>query len=134
MKTKEFMPEKEVILEEDFSYTSDERRTTNDEKVSVTRYKSKEVIIEARVNAPKFLVLSDTYYPGWKASVDEKPSKIYRADYILRAVYLEPGKHIVRFTYDPFSFKIGTIITLFIIFVLVYVMFFRHPGVIRHIE
>jgi len=56
--------------------------------------------------------LSDTYYPGWKVYIDKKPGKIYRADYILRAVYLEPGKHIVKFRYGPFSFKIGFMITL----------------------
>ena len=70
-------------------------------------------------------MLSDTYYPGWRASVDEKPCKIYRADYVLRAVYLEPGKHIVKFTYDPFSFKIGMIVTLGTIFIIALIFITR---------
>jgi len=140
MKTKEFMPEKEVILEEvlDSAFRasfeqyslSDRResrakRVSREESVSILKYKPNYVEIEAEMSAPGFLVLSDTYYPGWKASVDEKPSKIYRADYILRAVYLAPGKHIVKFTYDPFSFKIGSMITLATIGILLALWIFR---------
>jgi len=124
LKSKDFEPKKEVVLEEDFSYTSDDqkeplgfardklRRRSSDEKAVVLKYAANEIILEAETNMPRFLVLSDTWYPGWKAYVDDKPGKIYRADYILRSVHLESGKHIVRFTYDPFSFKIGAIITL----------------------
>jgi uncharacterized membrane protein YfhO len=125
LKSKDFEPEKEVILEEDFSYTSDERRTTNDKKAVVSKYAASEIIIEAETSAPRFLVLSDTYYPGWKAYVNGKIDKIYRADYILRAVYLTPGRHIVKFTYDPFSFRIGAMITLATIGVLSGLWIFR---------
>ena len=82
----------------------------------ILKYEPSYVEIEAHIDAPGFLVLSDTYYPGWKAHVDGKLSRIYRADYTLRAVYLEPGKHIVKFIYDPFSFKIGAAITLVTLF------------------
>ena len=80
--------------------------------MNILKYKPNYVEIEAEMSVPGFLVLGDTYYPGWKVYVDGKQDKIYRADYILRAVYLMPGKHIVKFTYEPFSFKIGVIITL----------------------
>jgi hypothetical protein len=40
-----------------------------------------------------FLVLSDTYFPGWKAYLDGKPVKIFRANYSFRAVFIPPGKH-----------------------------------------
>ena len=126
MKSKEFNPSGEVILEEvlDFPPTADRSNNTarssapllqyssSEQSASILKYKPNYIEIEAITNESKFLVLSDTYYPGWRASVDEKPCKIYRADYVLRAVYLEPGKHIVKFTYDPFSFKIGMIVTL----------------------
>jgi len=132
MKSKDFKPNREVILEEDLPFTSYELRVTSYKSVVISKYEPGYVEIEAETGVPRFLVLSDTYYPGWKVYVDGKKDKIYRADYILRAVYLRPGKHIVKFTYDPFSFKIGAIITLVTIFVLVYAMFFRHLGVIRH--
>ena len=139
MKSEEFIPEKEVILEEVLDSSFDKLRTrsnniarsfapllqyssservSREESVSVLKYEPSYVEIEAVVDESKFLILSDTYYPGWKAHVDGKLDKIYRADYILRAVYLKPGKHIVKFTYDPFSFKMGAIITLGTIFVI----------------
>jgi len=114
LKSRDFKPEKEVILEDDYQLSAVSFQLSAvsfQEGVSILKYDPGEVIIEAKIDAPRFLVLSDTWYPGWKAYVDGKLDKIYRADYILRAVYLQKGKHIVRFTYDPFSFKIGCIIT-----------------------
>ncbi len=112
LKSKDFDPSKEVILEEAFGSTIYDIRYTIYEKANIIQYTPNKVTIEAQVSTPKFLVLSDSYYPGWKAYVDGRRAKIYRADYTLRAVHLKPGKHIVTFTYDPFSFKIGMIITL----------------------
>lgn len=127
LKTKDFDPAKEIILEEDFSFTSPRttrvqgshesppqgyRAVTSPETVDILKYSPNEIILEARVNESKFLIISDSYYPGWKVFVDGKRDKIYRADYILRAVHLGPGKHIIKFTYDPLSFKIGAIVTL----------------------
>ena len=69
--------------------------------------------LDLQVNAVEnsLLVLSDTYYPGWKAFVDGKETKIYRADYTFRAIPLSAGTHQVEFVYDPLSFKIGALFT-----------------------
>lgn len=83
-------------------------------------------VIELAVNAEQdgYLFLSDTYYPGWRAFVDGKETKIYRADYAFRAVPIPSGKHTVRFIYDPISFKIG-VITSFIGLVLVLLLIIK---------
>jgi len=57
------------------------------------------------------LVLSDTYYPGWKVFVDGSPEKIYQANYTFRAIPLSAGIHQVKFVYDPVSFKLGAGVT-----------------------
>ncbi|RKY71728.1 MAG: hypothetical protein DRP97_01650 [Candidatus Latescibacterota bacterium] len=58
------------------------------------------------------LVLSEVYYPaGWKAFVDDAPTKIYRTNYALRSVVVPPGRHTVRFEFAPKSFKLGVAIT-----------------------
>jgi uncharacterized membrane protein YfhO len=57
------------------------------------------------------LVLSDTYYPGWKAYLDGNPVKIFRANYNFRAVSVPPGKHEVKFVYNPISVKLGVLVT-----------------------
>ena len=54
-----------------------------------------------------FLVLSEKYYPGWKAYVDGKSEKIYKANSIMRAVYLWKGNHTIKFVFDPLAYKVG---------------------------
>jgi uncharacterized membrane protein YfhO len=62
--------------------------------------------------ADGFLVLSDTYYPGWQVFVDGEEAKIYQADYLFRAVPLKQGEHVVEFRYSPSSFRTGLAISL----------------------
>ena len=114
LKDKAFDPEKEVILEEPVKGFSDPGTVSGGrERVTISRYTPNEVVIEATVTAPRFLILADTYYPGWKVTVDGKKAKIYRANFMLRAVYLSsPGAHVVRYRYDPLSFKVGVAISL----------------------
>lgn len=122
LKSKEFDPEKEVILEEACRAAAEgpqAKASLHQERADILRYQSNEVIIRAETKSPKFLVLSDTYYPGWRVYVDGVRDKIYRADYILRAVYLMPGEHIIRFIYRPFSFIIGVVISLGTVLVIV---------------
>src|SRR5262249_32023527 len=54
-----------------------------------------------------FLVLSDTYYPGWQADVDGAPAKIYKADIAFRAVRVPPGRHLVRYVFAPTSCRLS---------------------------
>ncbi len=76
------------------------------------------------VDHPSFLVFSEIYYPGWKVFVDGKESQIYRADYILRAVRLPAGLHIIEMYYSPWTFWLGlwisTITLLLIIFLFIW--------------
>jgi uncharacterized membrane protein YfhO len=58
------------------------------------------------------LVLADVYYPGWKAFVDGKAARIYRPNYVVRAVSVPRGRHLEEFRYEPLSCKIGAIISL----------------------
>jgi hypothetical protein len=68
--------------------------------------------LQVKVAGDNLLVLSDTYYPGWKAFVNGKKTKIYRADYNFRAIPLTAGTHRVEFVYDPISFELGAGATL----------------------
>jgi len=80
--------------------------------VRIVRYHPNQVEIETQTEQAGFLVLSDTYYPGWRAFVDGQPNEIYRANYLFRAIYLPSGRHKVEFKYEPLSFQIGAVITL----------------------
>ena len=62
--------------------------------------------------APGFLILSDTFFPGWTASVDGQPREILRANVAFRAVPVTPADHSVEFRYAPLSFRLGGIASL----------------------
>jgi hypothetical protein len=83
------------------------------DKVEFIREKNNELHLRVKAKEDKILVLSDTHYPGWKVFVDGRREKIYRANYNFRAVPLKAGEHEVRFIYDPASFKIGALVSIF---------------------
>lgn len=112
MQNENFDPKRVVILEEEPKLVDGGGFVVSGkESCEIISYKPEEVIIETEANKPKWLVLSDTYYPGWKVFVDSRQDKIFKADYFLRAVYLTPGKHKIRFVYNPMSFKIGVLVS-----------------------
>jgi hypothetical protein len=59
-----------------------------------------------------YLVLADTFYPGWRARVDGAEAPLYRANHVMRAVPIGPGTHRVTFTYRPTPFWVGLGISL----------------------
>ena len=72
-----------------------------------------EVRVQAHMIEPGFLVLTDTYHPDWRAYVDGKPASIYETDYLFRSVFLEAGRHEVRFVFRPVAFYLGCLSSLF---------------------
>jgi hypothetical protein len=82
------------------------------QKVEIISESNNGLGLQVKAAEDSLLVLSDTYYPGWKAFVDGKETKIYRADYTFRAIPLNAGTHRVEFVYDPMSFKLGAGVTI----------------------
>ncbi len=70
------------------------------------------VTIRAASFTAGYLILADTYYPGWRASIDGRPVPIELANTTLRAVKLPAGDHVIEFRYEPDSVTIGAAITL----------------------
>ncbi len=86
------------------------------------------------VNAPAegLLIISENFYPGWRATVDGEPVEILRADYTLRAIPVRAGQHRIEMWYEPLSFKIGGVISGMTVLVCVGAMvFWRGANVIR---
>jgi hypothetical protein len=75
----------------------------------IVAYAANRVTIETTAPDGGFLVLTDQYYPGWRAFVDGSPLPIYRTDYLFRGVRIPPGTHRVEFTYRPTSFYLGAL-------------------------
>lgn len=78
----------------------------------ISYYSANDVTVETDTKKTGLLFLSDNYYPGWQATVDNKPEAIMLADYSFRAVEVTAGKHIVHFSYRPMSFYIGALFSL----------------------
>jgi Bacterial membrane protein YfhO len=70
------------------------------------------LVVETNAPAPAYLVVSDSFDPGWSATVDGQASTIYPAYCAFRAVYLSQGKHNVVFNYSPAGFNLGLMISL----------------------
>ncbi len=119
MEEESFVPDREVILSSDTAWpASAEGPTVTSEsqagkdQVSILSYEPEQVSMVARLESQGYLVLTDAYYPGWRALVDGQPAEILRADYYFRAVCLPQGKHVVEFIYDPVPFRIGLVVSL----------------------
>jgi O-antigen/teichoic acid export membrane protein len=85
----------------------------------VTSYTNNEVSIDASIDESSWLVLADSYFPGWKAFVRpqdageeaEAEIEIHRVDGTFRGVMLEPGDWTVRFKYSPDTVKVGAFVS-----------------------
>jgi len=75
--------------------------------VEFLSYGPREVHLRVNPPRPAWLVLSDTYYPGWRAEVNGVPQPIYRANVSVRAIALDGGPADVVFRYAPSSFRNG---------------------------
>lgn len=114
LKSETFSSKQAVILEEKVKELSFKEETDSlVSEVQILSYQQSKVKVHLKINSGGFLVLSDTYYPGWKAYIDNRPVKIYRANYLFRAVYIEkPGDYTIEFIYSPFSFRLGAVISV----------------------
>jgi hypothetical protein len=107
-----FDPRAEVLLSRSPSLIpSADASPAGGEQPSVSREGPNRVTIEVNMAEAGYLVLTDTYYPGWQATADGEPREILVANHAFRAVGLEEGEHTVVFEYKPLSFRLGAWLT-----------------------
>lgn len=80
--------------------------------VKIMSIENRRVLLAAESSTGGFLVLSDLFYPGWKAIVDGQPQEILRTNYVLRGLELKAGKHSIEFRYEPIYLYIGAVVSL----------------------
>lgn len=81
--------------------------------ISLAKYTPEYIEYDAECSKPGTVIFSEIFYPhGWKAIVDGKPADLYRANYMLRAMNLEPGKHHIRLEFRPESVAKGNTISM----------------------
>lgn len=79
--------------------------------LSIIEESANRVIVSLAPHEGGWLVLADTWYPGWHAYAGDKELTIYPADGIFRAVYVEAGLSSVEFRYEPITFYAGLAIS-----------------------
>jgi len=105
-----FDPTAEVLLEHPVS--SSQYPISNVQYQVTLQDAPNRVTIHAVLDTPGYLVLADTWYPGWQATVDGEPAEVLQANYAFRAVYLAAGEHTVEMDYQPTSVLVGEAVSL----------------------
>jgi hypothetical protein len=70
--------------------------------------------VQLSIDAPKgtWLVLADSWYPGWRLFIDSEPSEMFPAFVAFRGAWIPPGDHEVELSYLPVSFYSGAMLSL----------------------
>jgi hypothetical protein len=76
-------------------------------RARMVSYERERVVVETASARRNLLVLTDTYFPGWEATVDGSQARVRRVDYLLRGVSVPAGRHRVEFRYEPVSWRVG---------------------------
>ena len=81
--------------------------------VEIVAYRSNRIELRANLASDAWVVLTDTFYPGWKAMIDDQfEAVIIPANYAFRAIYVPQGVHKIVFQYRPKFFAASIIIAL----------------------
>jgi len=119
---KRFKPKDVVLLEEAPNFPS----IDSGGEVGLIKETNNRLLLRVKLDHDGVLVLTDSYFPGWRVLVNQKREKILRANYNFKAVALKAGINNIEFVYAPFSFKLGLLISLLgIIFLIWRLCFYR---------
>jgi len=127
LKNPDFNLRQNVILEEKLSNESiNKLKLSKDNKINnanIISYEANNVLIKTSNSDASILILTDVYYPGWKAFIDGTETKIYRADGLVKAIFVPEGEHTIEFVYLPESYNTGITISIITVLILVAIYF-----------
>ncbi|MGH9441777.1 MAG: YfhO family protein [Thermoanaerobaculia bacterium] len=104
------LPEKEILLEEPPGVPAAPNEPA-DAPVEVREFRRNSYALHFLAPRPGLVYCSESYFPGWTATVNGKPAKILAADYAFRAVAVPAGPVDVRFAYWPRGLTPGLLIS-----------------------
>ncbi len=90
----------------------DQPRNATADSAVVMGYSGDRIEVRTRTETAGLLMLSEVYYPAWKAYVDGKQTRVYQADHLLRAVPVPPGEHTVELRFESLALRVGMLISL----------------------
>ena len=103
-------PRQEVLVAKDVWNGSDSRQRF--QPADIVEFGPDSMTIQANLDAPGYLVVSDLYSPGWRATVNGQLADVIPVNLVHRGVALKPGEHTVRLWYAPPGFRFWAIISV----------------------
>ena len=83
-----------------------------DVKIISKSVAAQQINAQVEASAPAMVVVAQSFYHCWKAYVDGKPARLWRANYAFQAIEMPAGKHELRLAYEDAAFYYGAIISL----------------------
>jgi membrane protein YfhO len=80
--------------------------------ISYGEYLPDRFAVNVQAAAAGLLVLSEVWHPGWVATINGQPARVYKVDNILRGVVVAPGANHIEMRYRPASIRIGLILSV----------------------
>jgi hypothetical protein len=88
-------------------------RKDPDQSVEMVDYSANRIGLRANLTSDAWIILTDTFYPGWKATIDGKTRvNILVANYIFRAIHVPKGTHEIVLEYWPTYFSVSITVAL----------------------
>ncbi len=84
----------------------------SDASIQIQAESPNTILLHVTAPNPGWLMTSDTWYPGWRAWVDDRPATLSRANYLFRAVFIPAGEHTIQIAYRPGWFYLGASLSL----------------------
>ncbi len=113
-----FISKKGIIINEYENF--DDNHTISFESI-----KNGNIKMQVSSDSGGYLVLSESYYPGWKAYVDGVETVVYRTNNILNGIVVPRGIHAVEFNFLPNSWVYSFIFSLASLFLFVWLLISR---------
>ncbi len=108
-----FDPRTTAILPEPLPTATAPLDSTSTATVTLARFGPREIVWQVETDRPRLLVVDEVYYPaGWHATIGTEPVPILRADYLLRAVPVPAGRHLITMRFDPPLHTLGVRISM----------------------
>ena len=99
-------PTEKAIVDKKFESVVQSLPSDSTATIELVAYEPNYLKYEVNSDKGGTVVFSEIYYPGWKSTIDGQEVAHGRANYILRAMNVPAGQHVVEFRFDPTSLHV----------------------------
>ena len=105
----EFDLHRTAIVPEPLNIISNDNTT---HPVEIINFSPNALSLRTETSTPQLLVVSQIYYPGWQATVDDQPVELLLVNGVLQGVVVPAGMHVVHLEFWPQTFILGVLVSI----------------------